>query len=353
MDQATIVLRQPFAKPSNKPSVKPSSKPSSKSSNKSSSTRTVLADRYLLLDKIGSGGNGVVHDAYDRKTETDVCIKVAEITKHHAKPLSTEAHLLKFFNNHTKDNKKELIRTPRYITLIRTKHTSYLVMEKLGKSTIELARATQHGTFNLHDICMLGSLMVCYLRRLHGHAILHRDLKPQNILFGLKHRIPYLIDFGLSTKYKNHGHHYKFDRDKRVGTCKYMSPHAHLQQRQSRRDDMISLGYVLIYLFLGELPWKKHCHKLHVSDQEELSQRTVDRRLHRKKDNRHVVLRTKKLEMHNHLMYTLPKCLQRYFKLVWDLKFDEQPDYTELKKCFLLCLKANNEQFDYDWSWLT
>ena len=99
---------------------------------------------------------------------------------------------------------------------------------------------------------------------IHQVGVVHRDIKPSNIIMGNpdipddKNRI-YIIDFGLSTKYhkkNNKEDHITFTRfDCRVGTLTFMSVNSHRFHSQSRRDDLLSLAYVLGYLGKGKLPW--------------------------------------------------------------------------------------------------
>lgn len=96
---------------------------------------------------------------------------------------------------------------------------------------------------------------------LHSKDYIHRDIKPQNFLMGLskKSHIVHLIDFGLSKKYrdpKTH-QHIPYKQNKNLtGTARYASINAHLGIQQSRRDDLESIGYVLVYLVQGYLPWQ-------------------------------------------------------------------------------------------------
>ena len=87
---------------------------------------------------------------------------------------------------------------------------------------------------------------------MHEHDYVHRDLKPENFVIGLdkEENIIYLIDFGLSKKYKDSkGDHILYKEGKSIlGTVRYVSIYTHLGIEQSRRDDIESLGYILIYL---------------------------------------------------------------------------------------------------------
>ena len=102
---------------------------------------------------------------------------------------------------------------------------------------------------------------------MHLRNFIHRDLKPDNIMMGLGEdsRNLFLVDFGLTRSIidKKTGKHIKFVGGKNlVGTCRYVSVNSHLGHELSRRDDLISVGYIMINFLTGSLPWEgKHSGK--------------------------------------------------------------------------------------------
>jgi len=96
---------------------------------------------------------------------------------------------------------------------------------------------------------------------MHKRGIMHGDVKPDNMMIGLRKNSKslYFIDFGLAqqVRQENTLKHIKFEHNvKTYASCRYASIHAHMGFRQSRRDDMIALGYTIIYLIKGSLPWQ-------------------------------------------------------------------------------------------------
>jgi serine/threonine protein kinase len=103
--------------------------------------------------------------------------------------------------------------------------------------------------------------MLGTIQRLHGKNYVHRDIKPENFLMGLgkKSHMVHIIDFGLAKRYrdsKTHQHIQYKENKNLTGTARYASVNAHLGIEQSRRDDLESIGYVLVYLANGTLPWQ-------------------------------------------------------------------------------------------------
>jgi len=85
----------------------------------------------------------------------------------------------------------------------------------------------------------------------------HRDIKPQNLMFGTRDKVHhlYVIDFGLSERYWDNGHVPQKRKLGFTGTARYASINAHQGFEQSRRDDLEAIGYMLFYFIRGVLPW--------------------------------------------------------------------------------------------------
>ena len=134
-----------------------------------------------------------------------------------------------------------------------------MVMDLLGPSLEDLFTFCKR-KFTLKTVVMLGEQMVQRLEYLHNNHFIHRDMKPDNFLVGVgkKEYMLYIIDFGLAKRYRDPktGEHIPYrDNKSLTGTARYASVNTHLGIEQSRRDDLESICYILIYFLKGTLPW--------------------------------------------------------------------------------------------------
>jgi len=140
-----------------------------------------------------------------------------------------------------------------------------LAMELLGPNLREYAVLLECWPLKEDLVLVLGAAAVGRLRQLHAVGFVHRDLKPENLVLCLdahdEGAVPSLtfVDFAMSMRFSwpgGRGHIAKHDDEGVAGTHRYMAIHAQKGVTQSRRSDLESLAYVLVYLALGQLPWQ-------------------------------------------------------------------------------------------------
>jgi casein kinase 1/casein kinase 1 epsilon len=209
-----------------------------------------------------------------------------------------------------------------------------MIMEYLGPSLEDLFEFTGK-KFGLKTVLMIGLQILNRIETLHENGIVHRDIKPDNFLIGTgsnKNRI-YMIDFGLSKDYVVNGGHIPMKTGRTfTGSFRYSSLRNHKGVEQSRRDDLESIGYMLIYFLKGELPWQG------------LKGSTKSRRAN-------AIYDVKKNCKLADLCKDIPVEFAKYVKYTRDLKFDDKPDYHYLRSLFIGLFKHEGYDLDYVYDW--
>ena len=211
-------------------------------------------------------------------------------------------------------------------------------MELLGQSLENLFQA-QNKSFSIKTACMLGIQMVDRIEYIHSRKIIHRDIKPDNFVIGrgLKSHIVYVLDFGLSKKYWSSSHkcHIPFCRGKKLtGTARYASINALSGCEQSRRDDLESIGYIIMYFIRGSLPWQG----LKIN----------------KKDDRYKKICEKKRETSaKDLCSGFPSEFESFVSYTRGLQFTEVPNYNYLRNLLKSIIKKSGSTIDFYYDWCT
>uniref|UniRef100_A0A915BAQ2 non-specific serine/threonine protein kinase n=1 Tax=Parascaris univalens TaxID=6257 RepID=A0A915BAQ2_PARUN len=221
----------------------------------------IVNQRYRILQKISFGSYGSIYSAVDLLTNRDVAVKFEIGAKQ-----NTDLHL-KYEND-----VYHAIKGAPGVPAIHWFGTEYdhqiLVMQLLGPSLEQLFSFCERH-FSSDTIISLGEQMVQRIRNLHSRGFLHRDIKPENFLMGLgeEENVCFLVDFGLARRYRFRDgdgtlRHIPFRKGKNlVGTAKYASLNSHNGLELSRRDDLESLGYIIVEFINRELPWKEQRSK--------------------------------------------------------------------------------------------
>ena len=218
-----------------------------------------------------------------------------------------------------------------------------LAMELLGKSVEDIMHDSG-GTLPIKDVLMIGMQMLEALSFLHNMSIVHRDIKAENIVTGHegRHNVLFLLDFGLAKRYKDAttGRHIHYRENKSLtGTPRFASINNHLGIEQSRRDDIESLIYVLVYLARGSLPWQGIKVPSHIKDA---------RRYKNKK-----ILECKMITTAQQLCRALPRCLETILVETRSLRFEERPKYKEWIDLLGHSIGQMGQRVDWRFSWTT
>ncbi|GJS29143.1 casein kinase 1-like protein 2 [Tanacetum coccineum] len=210
-----------------------------------------VGNKFRLGRKIGSGSFGEIYLGTNVQTNEEVAIKL-ENTKTKHPQLLYESKLYKILQGGTG------IPNVRWYGV--EGDYNVLVMDLLGPSLEDLFNFCSR-KLSLKTVLMLADQMINRVEFIHCKSFLHRDIKPDNFLMGLGRRANqvYAIDFGLAKKYRDSSthQHIPYRENKNLtGTARYASMNTHLGIEQSRRDDLESLGFVLMYFLRGSLPWQ-------------------------------------------------------------------------------------------------
>uniref|UniRef100_A0ABI7WHM4 non-specific serine/threonine protein kinase n=1 Tax=Felis catus TaxID=9685 RepID=A0ABI7WHM4_FELCA len=211
-----------------------------------------------------------------------------------------------------------------------------MVMELLGPSLEDLFNFCSR-KFSLKTVLLLADQMISRIEYIHSKNFIHRDVKPDNFLMGLgkKGNLVYIIDFGLAKKYRDartHQHIPYRENKNLTGTARYASINTHLGIEQSRRDDLESLGYVLMYFNLGSLPWQG----LKAATKRQKYERISEKKM------------STPIEV---LCKSYPSEFATYLNFCRSLRFDDKPDYSYLRQLFRNLFHRQGFSYDYVFDW--
>jgi serine/threonine protein kinase len=264
-------------------------------------------NKLIVVRELGHGAFGKVMLMEDKDNNHFYAVK--------SEPIRTPVPQL-YYEYRVYQRLRNITGIPRVFALWQHEKHTYMAMDVLGPSLEkELLKITEWDVIN-----WIAPKLLTIIESIHSAGFLHRDIKPENLLCstkGLSDRQIYLVDYGLFKRYRMESHdHIPYREGKKLtGTIRYASIHTHLGAEQSRRDDLESLGYVLVYLLRRKLPWMNAGG----ANKQEQHERITS-------------IKTKTPT--EQLCAGLPSSFLHFFRHVRLLKFDQTPDYALLRSYF-------------------
>lgn len=208
----------------------------------------IISNKYELLEKLNEGSFGEVYKAKNIRTGDLVAIKIERKTENSS--LKNEAKIYQYLSKES-----GFLQLKWYQT---DEEYSYLVIDLLVCSLTRLIKIK--GSLDLKVVMQLGIQMIKRIEILHSKYLLHRDIKPDNFMLGTNKQL-FMIDFGLCKRYDYDGIHIEETQSVNktiIGSINFVSLNVHNGIEPSRRDDIESCIYIILYLLQGgQLSWLK------------------------------------------------------------------------------------------------
>jgi serine/threonine protein kinase len=271
----------------------------------------IIGNKYKIIKQIGSGSFGSIFEGINIRTNEKVAIKI-EVVSDDLKLLKHEANIYRLLDN--------VNGVPKIKWYGKDDSYYYMVIDLFGESLQDLLDKSKK--LSLKVVLQIGINVLNILMKIHDNGFIHRDIKPENFLLTLnKPRKVVLIDFGISKHYLINNQHVEFKRkNKFLGTLNFASINTHKLYEQSRRDDLESVFYMLIYFFFGELEWIDGVNE----NENENEKKTIN---FEEFESENYYVRNKKELISNNP--SIPNVLLDFYENVKILKFEERPNYEK------------------------
>ncbi|CAD8045643.1 unnamed protein product [Paramecium sonneborni] len=282
-----------------------------------------INNQYFTQKRISQGSFGIVMQGIDSRNSKLVAIKIERPENEHLHSLDREVEILQRLQN-TKG-------IPKLLYYGSQENYNAIVMELLQKDLSSLIK--QRKKFSLKSTLQISIQLVSILEEIHKQGVLHRDLKPENMMLDENNSV-YLIDFGISKIFQRKNGSlipYK-EKVPFVGTARYASIAAHKGQELSRKDDIESLFYVMVFCIKGTLPWQ---NLRHIPDDQRTQKigelkESIDPKV---------------------LFKDLPIEFIKIYDYLRKLTYNTEPDYKTIIKLLLQASKHSNIILDYKYEW--
>jgi serine/threonine protein kinase len=283
----------------------------------------IILKKYRIGKIIGRGVFGTVYNGYIISSGERIAIKT--------EPTHSEINILKHETtilNHL--YQKGCRCTPIVYWYGINKQYSCLIMPYYKTTLYEYIYKIPKKELTIEKINNIMIKLIQLLENIHKHYVIHRDIKPQNFMINERGNL-YLIDFGFATFYVNENmKHIELPTSKKehvIGNPKYMSIHIHNGIEATRRDDLISLGYMYIQFIMGSLVWDdcyldKEKDTCFYPETHILHYRNIQRRDLKSWCSVSLICKS------------INDNIYRYMEHCYVLPFKEEPNYTILGKLF-------------------